>query len=139
MVSSFEINDIDEINSLGSILNPKFTSLFHIDKLNPNEKIYVYKKYNQIIGFIHISINYETADLLNIIVKEEFQSQGIASTLMDYMITELPKTVNHILLEVNDNNKSAIRLYNKFNFNVISTRKNYYPNGNALIMERKII
>ena len=139
MVSSFNLNDIDEINSLGQILNSKFISLFHIDKLNPNEKIYVYKKDGQIVGFIHFSSSYETAELLNIIVKTEHQSQGIASTLMDYMLTELPKEVTHILLEVNENNKNAIKLYNKFNFTIINRRKNYYKDGDALIMERKII
>lgn len=138
MVSSFEEKDINEINELGNILNSKFTTLFHIDNINPNEKIYVYKENNKVLGFIHIAINYEVVDLLNIIVKEENRKKGIATLLLDYMITDLPKTVTKILLEVNENNQDAIKLYYRFNFKVISTRKNYYGNNNALIMERSL-
>ena len=138
MVNSYELEDLDELNELGRILNPKFTTLFHINNLNSNEKIYVYKENNHVLGFLHIAINYEIVDILNIIVREENRNQKIGSLLFDYMITELPQSITKILLEVNENNISAINFYNKFNFEVISTRKNYYGNSNALIMERKL-
>ena len=139
MVSNFVKEDINEINELGSKLNPKFKELFHIDKLNPNERIYVYKDNNQILGFIHISINYEIADILNIIVDENNRQKHIATILMDYMITDLPNNVTKILLEVDENNKEALKLYYKFNFEIINTRNNYYGHNNALIMERTLI
>ena len=94
--------------------------------------------FNHVLGFLHIAINYEIVDILNIIVREENRNQKIGSLLFDYMITELPQSITKILLEVNENNISAINFYNKFNFEVISTRKNYYGNSNALIMERKL-
>lgn len=45
--------------------------------------------------------------------------------------------LNKITLEVNENNKIAISLYEKFNFQLLGKRKNYY-NGvdSALIMTR---
>lgn len=45
--------------------------------------------------------------------------------------------LNSITLEVNENNKIAISLYEKFKFEICGKRKNYY-NGtdNALIMTR---
>ena len=47
------------------------------------------------------------------------------------------KEEKSILLEVNENNFSAIKLYRKNNFKEISVRKNYYGTGqNALIMIR---
>lgn len=139
MVSNYKIEDIKEINELGTTLNPKFTTLFHINNLNHNERIYVYKENNHVIGFLHVSLNYEIADILNIIVKEEKRKQGIASLLFDYMITDLPKNITKILLEVNENNKDAINFYYKFNFKVINIRKKYYGNNSALIMERSLI
>ena len=138
MVSNFTINDINEINELGKFLNPNFIRLFHIDKLNNNEKIYVYKEDNQVLGFIHININYEIAEILNIITKDEYRNKGIATLLLDYMITDLPNTIDKILLEVNENNKDAIKLYYKFNFEIINIRKNYYQDGNGLVMERNL-
>jgi len=136
MISEYSIKDIDEINRLGSKLNPNFTKLFHVDNLNKGEIIYVYKDNSKVVGFIHISINYEVVDLLNIIVDNEYRNKNIATLLMDYMIGLLPIDTKKILLEVNKNNERAIRLYNKFNFKVINIRKNYYNGEDALIMER---
>ena len=136
MVSNITSEDIQEVNNLGIQINPNFCKLFHIDNLNQNEKIYVYKDNNKVIGFIHISINYEIVDLLNIIVLEEYRKQNIATILMDYMITDLPKNIQKIMLEVNEENDIAIKFYHKFNFKIINTRKNYYGNKKAYIMER---
>lgn len=138
MVDNYNKNDIAAINALGGKLNPNFEKLFHIDKLNDNEKILVYRNNKKIVGFIHFSVMYETADLLNIIVDDDYQRQNIGSILMDYMITALPLNVKHILLEVNENNKNAIKLYNKFNFVEIAKRKNYYNNASAIVMEKII-
>lgn len=136
MVSEFVIEDLKEVNILGKRLNPNFEKLFHVDKLNDNEKIYVYKENNIILGFIHISINYEVVDLLNIIVNEEFTSHNIGSILMDYMISSLPSEAERIMLEVRQDNVRAIKFYYKFNFEVINIRKSYYEGVDAIIMER---
>lgn len=136
MVSEFVIEDLKEVNILGKRLNPNFEKLFHVDKLNDNEKIYVYKENNNILGFIHISINYEVVDLLNIIVNEEFTSHNIGSILMDYMISSLPSEAERIMLEVRQDNVRAIKFYYKFNFEVINIRKSYYDGVDAIIMER---
>lgn len=138
MVNNYTIEDIDEINKLGIKLNKEFIKLFHIDNLNKNEKIYVYKENNVVLGFIHIAINYETADILNIIVDEKHREHNIGTILIDYMITDLPKNVQKIMLEVDENNTPAINIYYKFNFEIISTRNNYYGNKKALVMERTI-
>ncbi len=138
MVDNYKVNDIAVINSLGSKLNPNFVKLFHISKLNDNERLFVYRDDKKVVGFIHFSIMYETVDLLNIIVDSDYQHQNIGTILMDYMITSLPLTVKHILLEVNEKNSSAIKLYNKFNFVEISKRRNYYNNDSALVMEKII-
>ncbi len=138
MVSSFSQLDIEQINKLGNNLNPKFKELFHINNLNSNEKIYVYKAEEKVLGFIHISINYEVVDLLNIIVDSNNRNKGIGHLLMDYMIGDLPTTVKRILLEVNENNLTALKFYNEFNFEVISSRKNYYGGDSAMIMERSL-
>lgn len=139
MVDKLTKKDINEINKLGQILNPNFEKLFHINDLNPNEFIYVYKENDTVLGFIHILINYEVVELLNIVVKEEYQNKHIATLLMDYMITALPKTCERIILEVESTNLKAIKLYNKFNFLKIGERKKYYGDNDAIIMERSLI
>mgnify|MGYP003306869930 CR=1 FL=1 len=43
---------------------------------------------------------------------------------------------NRIMLEVNENNNEAIRLYTKLGFKEISFRERYYDEDTALIMEK---
>ena len=40
------------------------------------------------------------------------------------------------MLEVNENNLEAIRLYSKLGFNEISVRERYYGSDTAIIMEK---
>ena len=59
---------------------------------------------------------------------------GIATTLMNKMIDE--EEYSRIMLEVNEDNNPAIRLYNKLGFKEISLRERYYGEDTALIMEK---
>lgn len=138
MVNKYEAVDISEINTLGNKLNPDFSKLFHIDNLNSNEEILIYKEDEKIIGFIHYQVNYEIADLLNIYVEKSYRNCGKASILLENMINNLKSKVTKIMLEVNSNNEHAIKFYQSKNFKEIHRRKNYYKDGDAIIMEMYI-
>ena len=116
------------------MLNPNFSKLFHIENLNSNETIYIYKENNINKGFIHIQNGLDIIDLLNIIVKPEYQNQGIGSVLLKYIIDN--KQDKKIMLEVRSKNINAIKLYQKYDFKIINIRKNYYKDDDAIIMER---
>ena len=92
--------------------------------------------------FDNILENYEKFP--NIWTKEQFyedrvtkidkRNEGIASDLLSYIIRKL--NVNKINLEVNANNKAAIRIYKDFGFEENGVRKNYYNNNteDAILM-----
>lgn len=132
MVSKFCKEDIPEIENLGLIINPKFKELFHLDNLNHNEEIYVLKKDNVVLGFLH-TLNLDKIEILNLVVHPEHRREGISSLLLDYLFSEINKNT---ILEVRENNIEAINLYHNFNFKEISRRKKYYGNEDAIIMER---
>ena len=134
MISKITNEDVQEVTKLGTILNPNFTNLFHIENLNPNETIFIFKENNIIKGFIHIQNGLDIIELLNIIVKHEYQNQGIGSVLLKYIIDN--KQDNKIMLEVRSKNINAIKLYQKYDFKIINIRKNYYKDDDAIIMER---
>lgn len=134
MISKLTKEDVQEVTKLGTILNPNFTNLFHIENLNPNETIFIYKENNIIKGFIHIQNGLDIIDLLNIIVKPEYQNQGIGSVLLKYIIDN--KQDKKIMLEVRSKNINAIKLYQKYDFKIINIRKIYYKDDDAIIMER---
>ena len=53
---------------------------------------------------------------------------------MEYMFEN--ERYNKIMLEVNENNLQALKLYNKLGFKEISLRDRYYGDDNAIIMEK---
>ena len=134
MISKLTKEEVQEVIQLGTMLNPNFLKLFHIENLNPNETIYIYKENNINKGFIHIQNGIDIIDLLNLIVKPEFQNQGIGSILLKYIIDN--KEDKKIMLEVRSKNINAIKLYQKYDFKIINIRKNYYKDDDAIIMER---
>lgn len=134
MISKLTKEEVQEVTELGTMLNPNFSKLFHIENLNPNETIYIYKENNINKGFIHIQNGLDIIDLLNIIVKPKYQNQGIGSVLLKYIIDN--KQDKKIMLEVRSKNINAIKLYQKYDFKIINIRKNYYKDDDAIIMER---
>ncbi len=134
MISKLTKEEVQEVILLGTMLNPNFSKLFHIENLNSNETIYIYKENNINKGFIHIQNGLDIIDLLNIIVKPEYQNQGIGSVLLKYIIDN--KQDKKIMLEVRSKNINAIKLYQKYDFKIINIRKNYYKDDDAIIMER---
>lgn len=139
MIREYNIDDIASINRLGLLANENFTNVYNIREIldKDYEFIYVYEEDNNVLGFIQIEKHFEVLDLINIAVSEDTRRKGIASKLIQYIIDNVEH--ERFLLEVNSNNTSAIKLYQKFNFKEINIRKNYYSNGDAIIMERWFI
>lgn len=122
-----ETNDISYLNTLSS---------YNIT-LNAFSYILIYVKDNEILGFLDYSKMYENMEINYIYVKEEYRKKGIATELLNYMITT--NNFNNITLEVNIKNLNAINLYKKFDFKIINIRKNYYNGVDGYLMERSNI
>ena len=139
MIRECHIEDINSINQLGLLINDKFIDVYNINDIivKDFEYLYVYEEDNNILGFINVEKHFEVLDLINIVVGESVRRKGIASKLIQYIIDNIEH--ERILLEVNSNNDSAIRLYQKFGFKEINVRKKYYKDGDAIIMERSNI
>ena len=116
--------------------NIKEFNVKYLKKENPFLKNYVYLENNEPIGLISYSLIYDRIELEYIWTSFEHRKKGIASKLMDKMIEE---KVNNITLEVRTTNEGAINLYKKYNFKVVSTRKNYYGNEDAYLMIREMM
>jgi len=137
MISKYKQEDIKEINVLGKEVNPNFERLFKVASLPANEQIYVCKNNDELLGFLHVLMNIEQIEILNLVVSEKHRKKGIASLLIDYLLSEPNLDYQRIILEVSASNIAAINLYHKFNFHCINQRKKYYGNDDALVMERR--
>ena len=95
----------------------------------------------EISGYIGLYIAIDEGDITNIAVKEKYRKQGIANKLLEVMIERCKqRKIININLEVRESNFAAIKLYEKFGFENLGIRKNFYekPLENAMIMQKHI-
>lgn len=140
MIRHFLESDFEEINKLGNKISNNFSKTNNLKEIYQDKftKILVYEKENKVVGFLMYIELEDTIDILDIIVEEEYRNQKIASCLLDYMMSECKESVRVITLEVRKSNESAIKLYEKFGFSIVNTRKNYYDTEDAFLMGRII-
>lgn len=95
----------------------------------------------QMLGFILLRLVTDEAEILTILTKKNSEERGIATNLLRNAMRNLHELqAKSLYLDVDENNHKAIKLYKKFKFKPISTRKAYYNNGaeqkrtNAIVM-----
>ena len=102
--------------------------------LGDTDSIYNYMDGEIVLGYLEIRLVDGVVDIMNLFVNEENRRHGIATALMNEMFNN--EEYNRIMLEVNENNIEAIKLYNKLGFKEISLRERYYNEDTAIIMEK---
>ena len=102
--------------------------------LSDTDSIYNYMDGEKVLGYLEIRLVDGVVDIMNLFVNEEDRKKGIATSLMNEMMNN--EDYSRIMLEVNENNPNAIRLYNKLGFKEISIRERYYGEDTAIIMEK---
>ena len=115
-------------------------SIFNDFKQNAFTKYFIYMEKSNIIGVVNYYDLYERFELSYIEVIKEYRNKKIGSLLMEFLINKgLEKGIDNITLEVNINNKYAIDLYKKYNFEIVANRKGYYDGVDGYLMERKMM
>ena len=85
-----------------------------------------------LVGYVIAKIIYPETHILNLTVKKNFRKKGIGKSLIELIISEARlRNSENILLEVRVGNIEAQSLYEKLNFQIIGTRKNYYESENG--------
>ena len=102
--------------------------------ISDTDSVYNYMEDEIVLGYLEIRLVDGVVDIMNLFVSEDARRKGIATSLMNEMIEK--EHFNRIMLEVNENNNPAIRLYTKLGFKEISYRERYYDEDTALIMEK---
>jgi ribosomal-protein-alanine N-acetyltransferase len=83
---------------------------------------------DQQVGHGVVQIILDEAHLLNITVKPESQGRGLGLRLLDHLMKRA-YTLNarECFLELRDSNRAAYRLYERYGFNEVGRRRDYYP------------
>ena len=96
---------------------------------------------NLVIGVCVFQVVLDEAQLNYFVINQKFREKGFGFYLMSFLIKRCEKLkINKILLEVSQNNITAEKFYNRFDFFTVGIRKNYYKDGSdALLKEKNLI
>lgn len=138
MIRKMLPSDYNSIYKLGAQLNINYAKLNKLDDIvnDNNQKVYVYIINNNVVGFLHITISFDEADIVDIITSEEYRNHGIGNRLISYVIKD--NNLKKINLEVRESNKIAIEFYQKMNFKKVRIIKKYYGTEDAFFMVKEI-
>ena len=136
---------LDDFYSIENIYNTHFDTFWNTSTLkseleNENSQCIIAKLNSEVVGFASIWYSVDDAHVTNIAVHVDYRKQNIGSKLIEELI-RLAKEHNKssLTLEVNTKNTIAQKLYLKYGFINLGTRKKYYKGvEDAYIMTLKL-
>ena len=126
-----EIKDIKLIENLFKQYKEKYNPI-----INDYTFILSYKENDKYVGFLIYQLLYESAEIIDIFVLEEYRNRGIGKALINKMLEN--KQIEKVTLEVKNDNKLGIMLYNSLGFKPVSIRKGYYEGIDAILMLKEV-
>ena len=140
---TMRLSDLEEIKN---ILQTDFDDFWNYEifkeELAHNNSSYLVLRYDdEIVCFGGFKKIIDEADIMNIVTKKSKRNMGFARFVLNELINiAKEENLKSITLEVNENNKPAIHLYELFNFKQVGLRKKYYNRtDNAILMTLNII
>ncbi|WP_236786027.1 ribosomal protein S18-alanine N-acetyltransferase [Anaerococcus ihuae] len=144
MIRTMTVGDTDKVYKIESRSffrpMPKKDLINDIEK-NKHKDFFVYEKNGEAVGFYIISKILDEIEIYTIAVDEFYRGQNIGSFMLEHMINLARNLkVSKIWLEVSTKNIPAINLYQKFGFEKIRLRENYYArvHEDAYIMLKEL-
>lgn len=138
-VQGHDLEGIYEVEKASFSTPWQFDSLLYDVCVSPVSLYVVALSESKIIGFCGVHVIMDECHINNVAVLQQFRRRGVGQGLIEFMLLHTQKTVKKYTLEVRQNNKSAINLYEKFGFSAIGYRKNYYADTHedAIIMHKE--
>lgn len=130
-----DVNDLKEILRIEEKSFPEpWSENKYIDELKYSY-MYLALKEGRACGYIILRQISDEGTIMNLAVSPEFRRQGIARSLLNYIITYSKSLgIKKLFLEVRSGNNPAIKLYESCGFRTFGLRKKYYPDDDALLM-----
>jgi ribosomal-protein-alanine N-acetyltransferase len=130
-VTSFHLMTEADLDAVAAIENAAFShpwsrKLF-ADGLQSYECWVMFEGAEQ-VGHGVIQVIIDEAHLLNITVRPQSQGKGLGLQLLEHLMQRAVQLkAGECFLEVRASNQSAYRLYERYGFNEIGRRRDYYP------------
>ena len=140
------VRDVEEVVRIENDAYPfPWTRGNFLDSLANRYDAWVLREVDgRLAGYFLLMSAVDDVHLLNITVRPDLQGQGIGRYLLD-KVCALAEAVgiHQILLEVRPSNQHALAVYHHAGFQMIGTRKKYYPAAgsareDAIVMRLKL-
>ena len=110
-----------------------------VDSMNSGYSCWVCHVAGELVGYFVVMMAVDEAHLLNITVKPESQGRGLGLRLLEHLMSRAYQMNGHeCFLELRASNQAAYRLYERYGFNEVGRRRDYYPavggSEDALVM-----
>ena len=131
-------SDIPAVAALESEIYPQpWSPRVFFDELATESRAYVVALdvHDTIVGYGGLLLVEEDAHITTIAVAPEVRGRHIGTHLMAALVERaLAEGARHLTLEVRITNAAAQGLYQRFGFDPVGRRKNYYKDEDALVM-----
>lgn len=137
VIHTMHISDLDEIreNLAENFDNFWNYEIFKEELVNNNSSYLVARYDGEIVCYGGIKVVLDVADVMNIVTRKDKRNMGFAKFILNELINiAKEKGCTSITLEVNENNKPAIHLYEQSNFKQVGLRKKYYDGIDSAIL-----
>ena len=128
-----QISQLDEIEQL--CFHGSWTREMLVDELtNPLSVLVTRERHGRIVGFALGRVVADEGELYQIAVLPEYRREHLGSEMLAELHQLMrEKGAESCFLEVRSKNAPARALYERLEYEMISTRKNYYPDDDAAI------
>ncbi len=136
-IRKMELPDIPQVATLEQVVydNPWSVRVFYDELALGNRHYLVAEDPTGIIGYGGLLVVEADAHITTLAVDPTTRRQHLGTRLMLALVdVAVHLGVSHITLEVRMSNEGAQRLYERFGFNPVGLRKNYYRDEDALVM-----
>jgi len=128
-MSKEHIEDVLEIEKR-CFTDPWTKKMFEDELLNPLAYYIVLVQDEKIVGYAGFWDIIDDAQIMNVAVDIEYRGKGCGNLIMEDFIKEAKdRNLDTMSLEVRVSNEPAIKLYEKYGFEVQGRRKKYYQDN----------
>ncbi len=138
-------NDLDSVMHIETrAYQFPWTKAIFRDCLSAGCTVWLCENTQDIQGYGVLTSGGGEGHILNLCVDPDYQQQGVGTTLLRALLgTAWIADVETLFLEVRPSNKAALGLYEKFGFNEVGIRNNYYPAKNgredAIVLAKELL
>ena len=139
VINEMKVEDLPEIVAIetASFETPWSETLFYNEICKAIAVSRVARINGRVAGYLCANMIIDEGHILNLAVHPDHRRFGVASRLLKHMIDDMrARDCRSIFLEVRASNENALKMYERFGFTLLGTRKAYYvsPVEDAVVM-----